>query len=50
MEPEHRRMNIADVYFKRNRIDKLLAHVREAKTFGGKPIDMSVRSQRKIKA
>ncbi|XP_011500634.1 PREDICTED: osmotic avoidance abnormal protein 3-like [Ceratosolen solmsi marchali] len=26
--------NIADVYFKRNRIDKILAHVREAKTFG----------------
>lgn len=26
--------DIADTYFRRNRIDKLLAHVREAKTFG----------------
>ncbi|XP_008206881.1 osmotic avoidance abnormal protein 3 isoform X2 [Nasonia vitripennis] len=32
-EPLNRRVNIADVYFKRNRIDKILAHVREAKTF-----------------
>ena len=28
------KQNIADVYFKRNRIDKILAHAREAKTFG----------------
>ena len=26
--------DIVDTYFRRNRIDKLLAHVREAKTFG----------------
>jgi hypothetical protein len=33
-EPNVPKANIADVYFKRNRIDKILAHVREAKTFG----------------
>lgn len=26
--------DIADTYFRRNRIDELLAHAREAKTFG----------------
>ncbi|XP_014220007.1 osmotic avoidance abnormal protein 3-like [Copidosoma floridanum] len=30
---EAKRVNIADVYFKRNRVDKILAHAREAKTF-----------------
>ncbi|XP_076293820.1 osmotic avoidance abnormal protein 3 isoform X2 [Lasioglossum baleicum] len=30
---ETKKMDIADAYFRRNRIDKLLAHVREAKTF-----------------
>lgn len=31
---EERESNIADVYFKRNRIDKILQRVREAKSFG----------------
>ncbi|XP_043250453.1 osmotic avoidance abnormal protein 3-like [Colletes gigas] len=30
---EAKKLDIADTYFRRNRIDKLLAHVREAKTF-----------------
>lgn len=29
-----KKLDIADTYFRRSRIDKLLAHVREAKTFG----------------
>ncbi|KZC12163.1 Osmotic avoidance abnormal protein 3 [Dufourea novaeangliae] len=32
-QEETKRLDIADTYFRRNRIDKLLAHVREAKTF-----------------
>ncbi|XP_078042937.1 osmotic avoidance abnormal protein 3 isoform X1 [Augochlora pura] len=32
-QEETKKMDIADAYFRRNRIDKLLAHVRAAKTF-----------------
>lgn len=33
-EDAAKKPDIVDTYFRRNRIDKLLAHVREAKTFG----------------